>query len=111
MGAVFVYEIDPIDFPLGTVDMLGLTQTQWQEAAKISQIFTLLHPEEAYRGEVRYGFFFSIGSPSTELWAFRKLDNNGTTVVVSPMPIGFGALSDAYGLEMLPHKTHGVFAI
>ena len=109
MFKVFAYEIGPIDIAFGTWDLAGLPMSRMVEAESLARIFTSLYPDEVYRDSPRFGFMPVPGSPNTEVWAFRKLDNNGTTVVVSPVPMDFGTLSDAYQIDMSPHKSHGVF--
>ncbi len=109
MTKVFAYEIGPIDLAFGTWDLDGLPLSRRVEAEAIEGIFTSLHPDTDYRDKPRFGFMPVPGSPNTEVWAFRKLDNNGTTVVVSPVPMDFGTLSAAYQIDMSPYKSHGVF--
>ena len=112
MSKVFVYEIDPIDLPFGTVDLQSLPIEHWGTAQSIAGIFTMLHSDGAYQDSPRFGFFLSLGSPQLGLWSFRKLHNNGTTVIISPVAIDFNKNASAYGfVDMDPYVDHGVYEV
>jgi len=101
----YVYEMPPIDLWHGTVDLDGLPLEFRERATSLGMIFSTLHSEDKWRNPPRFGFRYELGNCELQLWAFRKQENNGTTVIASPTPPNF----DIHGEE--PIVDHGIWLV
>jgi len=83
---VFVYHIPPVDFWAGSWAYNGLFPANQRLADEMLVLFDELHPER-YRESARFGFNLSPEDCHTQMWGARKLDNNGTTVLISQVAL------------------------
>ena len=79
----------PIDFVGGSTDYLGLPEVLKGDADRLMLLLDQ-NPlgDTKWREEARFGWV-PMPADDLRLWAMRKLDANGTTVVVSPLPLGY----------------------
>ncbi len=80
----------PIDFVGGSTDYLGLPEILKADADRLVAALDR-NPlgDTDWREDARFGWL-PMPAEDLRLWAMRKLDNNGTTIVVSPLPLGYG---------------------
>ena len=105
---VYAYEMNPIDIRPGVSLLHELPVEHQDQAIKLSQLFVRLHPEQQYREQPYFGFMFAAECV-LEMWAFRTLENGGTAVVASPVPVDFTRMSADKRVDYHPHEDHGPY--
>jgi hypothetical protein len=107
-ATVYAYEMNPIDIRPGVSLLHELPAEHQDQARKLSKMFLRLHPEDQYREPPYFGFMFAADC-CLEMWAFRTLDNGGTAVVASPVPVDFARMKADTRVNYTPYEDHGPY--
>lgn len=90
MSSYHIYCLaSPIDFVGGSIDYWAIPEVLKPDADRLLALLERNPLDDSeWREDARFGW---VPMPDSDLrlWAFRKLDANGTTVVVSPLALGY----------------------
>ena len=96
----YAYCFDAVDVWNGTIDFTGLAHSDADTAEKIHFVMELAVKEiDMFMGwrdgeDCRFGHIIGPGNPHTLLWGARKMENNGSTVMGTQVPLS--APDDVY---------------